>query len=106
MFGFDGAIATAPIARFGIASVNGIHVTPPSVVFHAPPPALPTTAVPATVGSVAMLSVRPAPFVGPRLTQALPLIASDRILGLRSKSVLNSRVRRRSTSASMTPLSP
>ena len=37
MFGFEGAMATAPVAAMSTLSVTLSHVMPPLTVFHRPP---------------------------------------------------------------------
>jgi len=76
VFVADGAIAIAPTERLAMPSVSAVHAAPLVVVFHAPPPAAPTIAVPAVDGCVAAAVMRPAPFVGPRFVHTVPPIES------------------------------
>src|SRR5215472_9445369 len=59
MSGFDGSSASDPIASVGWLSVSGVHVVPPSVVFHTPPCAPAAYTVVELRGSTTKAETRP-----------------------------------------------
>src|SRR5438309_11899401 len=54
-----------PIESVSILSVSGVQLAPVSTVFHTPPSAAPTYAMPGCVGCTAMHSTRPPTLLGP-----------------------------------------
>src|SRR6059058_3242612 len=71
--GFDSETATAPTEELLILpSVTGVHVSPPSVVFHSPPPVAPKYASRGRPRTPLTAIDRP-PRSGPRPRQRKPL---------------------------------